>query len=481
MATERPAGYIYEDDARFAPRTYQDEGGERVAEQKAPHEQVWKMWAQARGVDTRPVGTERGSGDNYEVVYSENPEFTAFKQQAKDAGYSIGMQKAPGYKYRDDFTIFDPSGQALGDPIRLQTGKGFFSGISSLLRETAPIWMTALTMGGGASALGGLVAPGASAGAQTAIGNALIRGGTTALGGGDVGDVLKNAAIAGATPYIGATVNPAVSEAFGGGAAGSAASAAVRTGINALISGQELDPEKLAVSAAMGAIRNYAPDMPGASGTGEQGFFDIGGEGYVPYEEAMGFIADPMPGEDYFDNAIRDIEPGIPYTEAPYDDILDEINQLPTGAFLGENVQSGVPEWDEAAQRAGLDLVAPPPYNPYEEAFQEIGSSPDGNLEQDFVVDQDGNIIDNAGNRGEFIDGEWVVNADPNAPETGGQSAAKPGKPAAAPPAAPPKDGAPLDLSALIPFLMSLGMKEEKPDPYQVAQVSARSPFGSIV
>lgn len=486
MAT-RPEGYIYDDAARYQSGYEAAGDGEQWVERSAPHEDVWKMWANARGIDTNPVATRSGSGDDSNVSYSENPEYTAFKQKAKDAGYSVGMSNIPGYKYDKNFTIFDPSGKAVGDPIRLQVGQGFFSSISDIAKQTAPIWMTALTMGGGAAALG--QALGFSGTAAQAVGNALISGGTTALGGGDLEDVLKNAAIAGGTSYVGKTFAPEISESLGGGAIGSAASAAAQTGIKQLLSGEGLDPEKLAISAAIGGAKGYTSDMPGVVDTGEEGFFDIGGEGYVPYEEQYGFVADPMPGEDYFDKVIRDIEPGIPYTEAPYQDILDDINPpLP-----GENMKSGIPEWDAAAERAGLELETPPPYNPYEELFQEIGSSPDGNLEQDFVVDQNGNIIDNAGNMGEFIDGEWVVRTDPRDFSTYVAPPAAPAPapaPAATPAPAPATTPAPADksktstgnkdmLTALLAALAASGYKEEAPAPFELAKINTQSPFGA--
>jgi len=298
--------------------------------------------------------------------------------------------------------------------------------------------MAALTMGGGASALG--QALGFSGTAAQAVGNALISGGTTALGGGDIKDVLKSAALAGGTPYVGQTLAPGISEALGGGAAGGAGSAAAQAGIRQLLSGQGLDPEKLLLSAAMGGAKGYAPDMPGVGDVGQEGFFDIGGEGYVPYEEAMGFVADPFaPPQSYF--------------EAPGE-----------GDFLGENVPSGVPEWDFAAVEAGLPI---------------------GNLEQDFVVDQNGNIIDTAGNRGEFINGDWTVRTDPRdfssytAPSAA-PAPSKPPAPAAAPTAAPKTAAGPgLNLNALIAALAAAGYREEEPDPYQVAQINVQSPFGT--
>jgi len=410
----RPAGYVFSDDAMYSGRMEPVGDTEQWVEPAPPHEKVWKMWAQSQKVDTEPVQIFAGPEDNQYLVGTEdNPEYAAFKKRMQDAGYSIGMSDIPGYKYDKNFTIFDPSGKAVGEPTRLQTGQGFFSSLSGLAKETAPVWMTALTMGGGASALG--QALGFSGTAAQTVGNALISGGTTALGGGDLQDVLKNTALAGGLAYAGQTLAPGISEALGGGSAGGAGSAAAQAGIRQLLSGQGLDPEKLALSAAMGGAKGYAPDMPGVGDVGQEGFFDIGGEGYVP----------DMPGE---------------------------------GAFLGENVPSGIPDWDFAAVEAGLPI---------------------GNLEQDFVVDQNGNIIDTAGNRGEFIDGEWAVRTDPR-DFSNYTAPSKPPAPAAAPTAAPKTAAGPgLNLNALIAALAAAGYREEEPDPYQVAQINAQSPFGT--
>jgi hypothetical protein len=412
----------------------------------------------------------------------------------------------------------------------LEAAKSVVPPLAAAYNLALPIATTIIS--GGIAGPAGLGLSGIPAGATAGA----IAGGTTAaIKDQDVLEGALKGAVIGGT---GAAIAPAaktVSEAVGGGAAGSvagsAAAGALKSGIGALVSGQDPlqaaltgglaggvssgvgaatneylgdlpdplqkaagaavasellggDTERSAINALVGALPGYAAGKVSAPETGEEGFFDIGGEGYSPYEEQYGFIADPMPGEAYFDQVIRDIEPGIEYTEAPYDDILAEIGQLPTGGFIGENVQSGIPEWDEAAQRAGLELEAPPPYNPYEEAFQKIGSSPDGNLEQDFVVDQNGNIIDTAGNRGEFIDGDWVVRTDPRdfsgyvaAP---GVAAPAPAAPAPAPAVAPKTAAGPgLNLNALIAALAAAGYKEEEPDPYQVAQINVQSPFGT--
>lgn len=55
----------------------------------------------------------------------------------------------------------------------------------------------------------------------------------------------------------------------------------------------------------------------------------------------------------------------------------------------------------------------PSNYNPYEEILRGFAPNPTGNLETDFVVNERGQIIDTAGNRGSFsFGGNWVPNAD---------------------------------------------------------------------
>lgn len=468
------AKYIYDDDESYKP--YEEIVGDGSPSQvtpDVPHEDVWKMWARSQKVDTNPViqytGVNVGEGEEYNYV--ENPAFTKFKQQAKDAGYKIGMSDIPGYKYDKNFTIFNPEGTPIGEPIRLQTGQGFFSSISDLAKQTAPVWMSALTFGGGAAALGSMIAPGASATTQAALGNALISGGTTALGGGDIGDVLKSAGIAAATPYIGQNVSPAASEALGGGATGAAGSAALRSGITQLLSTGEIDPEKLALSAVAGGVKGYVPDVP-SGGTGEEGFFDIGGEGYSPYEEQYGFVADPMPSEDYFDALIRDIEPGIPYTEAPYDDILADLN-LPAE-------QPSVYTGDVQDLYGGSgDLFTPSVEHDLSQLPQADYSNEGRNYPTpESTVDSPINITTDIGLGNRYlVDINDIIGAPAPAPKAApAPTAPKPSAPTAAPAPAAQKG---LDLGALMAMLGGMyGAQEEAAPEYAPARVTNVSPFG---
>lgn len=58
------------------------------------------------------------------------------------------------------------------------------------------------------------------------------------------------------------------------------------------------------------------------------------------------------------------------------------------------------------------DISDPGNYNPYEEILRGFAPNPTGNLELDFSVNERGQVIDSAGNRGSFIDGVWTPNPD---------------------------------------------------------------------
>jgi hypothetical protein len=187
---------------------------------------------------------------------------------------------------------------------------------------------------------------------------------------------------------------------------------------------------------------SYAPGpaMPGTTGNEiTEGFFEPGGPGFMPTE--------------YLDDAEvdRELQSLLGRYPAP---------PPPSDWFLGENIASGIPEWDMAAVNAGLPI---------------------GNLEQDFMVNERGQIVDNAGNVGNFVNGEFVVDTG----VTPDLSYAATNAPAPAPSAAPGKAPAPKAQSGFDPRLFSflMGMMnqdEDKPDSYQVAQINARSPFGTI-
>jgi hypothetical protein len=109
--------------------------------------------------------------------------------------------------------------------------------------------------------------------------------------------------------------------------------------------------------------------MPGAGTDAniQEGFFEPGGPGFMPTE----FLDDAE-----VDRELTSLLGRYPAPPPPSD------------WFLGENIMSGVPEWDMAAVNAGLPI---------------------GNLEQDFMVNERGQIVDNAGNIGNFVNGEFVV------------------------------------------------------------------------
>jgi hypothetical protein len=183
--------------------------------------------------------------------------------------------------------------------------------------------------------------------------------------------------------------------------------------------------------------------MPGTTGNEiTEGFFEPGGPGFMPTE--------------YLDDAEVDREMRSLLGRYP-------APQPPSDWFLGENIASGIPEWDMAAVNAGLPI---------------------GNLEQDFFVAQTKEgpqIVDNAGNVGNFVNGEFVVDTG----VTPNLSYAATNAPAPAPSAPPSKAPAPKAQSGFDPRLFSflMGMMnqdEDKPDSYQVAQINTPSPFGTI-
>lgn len=255
------------------------------------------------------------------------------------------------------YDILNPTtGQQLGRGNWEKSGSFFgdlFETATGLAKEFAPL----ATMAIGAGPLGGMIGSAAASGlgltgltaAQTAaLGSAIGSGGITALSGGDIGDVLKSAAMAGAPQFIPKDINAAINAA------------------RAIESGNPLALARIASSYLPG------PTMPGAgiSESIQEGFFEPGGPGFMPTE----YLDDAE-----VDRELRSLLGRYPAPVAPSD------------WFLGENIMSGIPEWDMAAVNAGLPI---------------------GNLEQDFYVAQTKEgprIVDSAGNVGNFVNGEFVV------------------------------------------------------------------------
>jgi hypothetical protein len=219
---------------------------------------------------------------------------------------------------------------------------------------------------------------------------------------------------------------------------------AVTSVASKLLQGGDLSPADF-----MRIGTSFAPGsaMPGTTGNEiTEGFFEPGGEGFMPTE--------------YLDDAEvdREMQSLLGRYPAP---------QPPSDWFLGENIASGIPEWDMAAVNAGLPI---------------------GNLEQDFFVAQTKEgprIVDSAGNVGNFVNGEFVVDTGVTPNLSYAATSAPTPAPAPGPSTAPGKALAPKAQSGMDPRLFSflMGMMnqdEDKPDPYQVAQINARSPFGTI-
>ena len=201
------------------------------------------------------------------------------------------------------------------------------------------------------------------------------------------------------------------------------------------------DPTEAAIRAFAGDLMKSGPTMPGA-GTSEdiqEGFFEPGGPGFMPTE----FLDDA--------EVQRELQSLLGRYPAP---------PPPSDWFLGENIMSGVPEWDMAAVNAGLPI---------------------GNLEQDFFVEQakEGpQIVDSAGNVGNFVNGEFVVDTG----VTPNLSYAATGAPAPSPRApAPAPTPASSGFDPALLFMLGAMMtpQEQKQQEEQMAPARAvASPFG---
>ena len=372
------------------------------------------------------------------IVYTETgvPALLAEGPDSESAQY---VMRPKGYvKYNEadrkpggSYEVYNLSGKLLGrEPFTKEDfgSSSFFGDLFETATGLAKSYAPLATMAIGAGPLGGMIGSAAASGlgltgltaAQTAaLGSAIGSGGITALSGGDIGDVLKSAAMAGAPQFIPKDINAAINVA------------------RAVESGNPLALARIASSYLSG------PTMPGA-GTSQdiqEGFFEPGGPGFMPTE--------------YLDDA----------------EVQRELRSLlgrysattPSDWFLGENIMSGVPEWDMAAVNAGLPI---------------------GNLEQDFMVNERGQIVDNAGNIGNFVNGEFVVDTGvtPNLSyaATGTPVAGKaPGSTQAPSNAASGAASSGFDPSLLFALGMMMTPQQQKKEEQQMAPTRAvPSPFG---
>lgn len=227
---------------------------------------------------------------------------------------------APGQTYE----ILDPAtGQVTGTGKFKEQSHGFFGDLFGMvgdtLRETAPLWTTAIGLGplggmlGGAAA-SGLGISGLTAAQTAALGSAIAGGASTALQGGDIGDVLKGAVTTAlpsfVLPQIPSTGTPAVDAAIkagaqvairGGNVEDAVINSLIGSGIGEATNALELDPKlvNFAIKAAQSegdpsklfsAITGLASGAPSSKPTPSEAVGGYGGAEtfgfYDPEEEA---------------------------------------------------------------------------------------------------------------------------------------------------------------------------------------------------
>jgi hypothetical protein len=388
-----------------------------------------------------------------------------------EVAWQSGDYLRGGLQYKqNDYEVDDPLEDLLGGRFTLVSSAGknghlnydVITDKNGKIQNIVPVWHegSSLNFSDIAPALGLLAMP-FTGGLSAALGgglagtigaNALIQGGLGGLGslasGGDfLEGALKGGATGAFTAGIGSLVNPIASSigadvfnATDSKFLSDVVSGAVKGVPGALMSG---DASNLLTGAVTGAVGSQVgnelgltpqqsqvatniaskllqggdlslsdivkigtsfapgPAMPGTTGNEiTEGFFDEDGPGFMPTE--------------YLDDAEvdRELQSLLGRYPAP---------QPPSDWFLGENIASGIPEWDMAAVNAGLPI---------------------GNLEQDFSVAQTKEgpqIVDSAGNVGNFVNGEFVVDTG----VTPNLSYAATSAPAPGPSAAPGKAPAP--------------------------------------
>ena len=418
-------------------------------------------------------------------------------------GRPVYLNTAPEeYLRRDGDNLFRIAGSAAGkgavDYIAKFTPEGKLAGI-------VPQWQSSSDAGDIATILSFLAVPftgGLSSTLGTVFGsqlagqvaaNALVQGTLGGLGaeasGGSFGKGFGKGALTGAvggglsslaSPYI-SQLGSAASEFVGGDTLGKFASGAVtgaaKSGIGALLSGGSLG-EALATGALGGAsgvgigmagdeTRNLLGGLPKPIQDAAVAAITSGLAGRDPLQAALraGFGSAATrsnftyPGtEGATDDLLEGFfEPGgegfVPTLELAPEEVQRETNSLlarypapgvPSDWFLGENVASGIPEWDFAAVKAGLPI---------------------GNLEQDFYVNERGQIVDSAGNVGTFVGDTFVPETGVTPDRTGytprpsAQPATKAPSSRPAPARAPaPSPAAKSDSSGLLSMLMAMGL-----------------------
>lgn len=385
--------------------------------------------------------------------------------------------------------ILDPTGKVLGyDAVEDPSSSGFFEDLFDtsfgLAKEIAPLATFAVGAGPLAGMLGGAAAStlgisGLSAAQTAALGSAIAGGANTALQGGGIGDVLKSAVMTAApsfvipqipttgTPAVDAAIKAGAQTAIRGGDIGSAVTGSLlNSGFAGATGNLGLDPKlvNFAVQAAQSggdpnkifnAITKLGPGLnktPTASETtGGYGGAETSGMFDPDVEAGLLYYGSDPDQEKYIDEDRLLARYPAPTVE----DVRTTMSPMELNKFLEANIED--PGTIETLMQEYFPEL-------YRQQIKVVGNRPPAELFPEFE--------------------QPLLTAEPTTPAPSPAPAPAPtSAPAPVPsptPSPAPKAQSGKDMSGLFALLGMMNQGREKPDPYQVAQINARSPFGTI-
>lgn len=373
----------------------------------------------------------------------------------------------------------------------------FFDLAGTLAKEVAPLATTAVSMGGAAPLIGGLSAALGGGAAGTIAANALVQGGLGALQG---GDFLESALRSAVTGGIGQAVNP-IASSIGADVLNATdskflsdiVSGAVKGVPGALMSG---DASNLLTGAVTGAVGSQIADE-----------LDLSPK---QVQTGIGIASKLLQGGDLSPADLMRIGTSFGGTKPTASEITGGYGGAETSGMFDPDVEAGLlyygsdPDQEKYIDEDRLLARYPAPtvedvrttMSPMElNKFLEANIEDPGTIEtlmQEYFPELYRQQIEVVGNRPatelfpEFdqplLTAETTTPAPSPAPAPAPTSATTPGQsPAPSPaPSAAPKAQSGMDMSGLFALLGMMNQGREKPDPYQVAQINARSPFGTV-